>query len=278
MRRLKSISLTIPCVIGSYTSIACTLTLLSNKTRIKSGPATPYKEDAEESDSRFLTNFAPMQSIVTSHAQNDSGMFELNFHDDRYLPFEGAGVISRWRIELAQDQELRQFDYDTISDVLLHLRYTARDGGGLLKAAAIDRLKAIVAESEDVPLPRLFSARHEFASEWYKFLRPLESESKHVLKLSLIRERFPFPFRNRQFTLKEIELFLKFKGEVIHPSGNLLQVFVRSPETDPTAETSSLPGGTFNSLPTQYRWLAACFSNHVEPRSVGKLATRGPEG
>jgi hypothetical protein len=229
--------------------------VLSRWIRIKSAPATPYEEDIGQDDSRFLTNFAPMQSIVTSHAQNDSGMFELNFHDERYLPFEGAGVISRWRIELAQDKQLRQFDYDTISDVLLHLRYTARDGGGLLKAAAIDRLKAMVAESEDVPLPRLFSARHESGSEWSKVLRPLESESKHVLKLGLIRERFPFPFRNRQFTLKEIELFLKFKGDVIYPNGDLLQVFVRSPETDPTAETSSLPGGTFSSLLNQYAGL-----------------------
>ena len=27
-------------------------------------------------------------------------MFELNFHDERHVPFEGAGAISRWRIEL----------------------------------------------------------------------------------------------------------------------------------------------------------------------------------
>jgi hypothetical protein len=30
------------------------------------------------------------QSIATSNAQNDDGMFELNFRDERYLPFEGA--------------------------------------------------------------------------------------------------------------------------------------------------------------------------------------------
>ena len=53
-----------------------------------------------------------IQSISTSNAQNDSGTFELNFQDDRYLPFEGAGVISTWRLELGS--EYRQFDYDTI--------------------------------------------------------------------------------------------------------------------------------------------------------------------
>jgi hypothetical protein len=31
------------------------------------------------------------------------------------------------------DQDLRQFDYDTISDVVLHLKYTARNGGGRLR-------------------------------------------------------------------------------------------------------------------------------------------------
>ena len=257
MRRLKSVSLTIPCVVGPYTSVNCTLTLLSNKTRIKSAPAQPYAEDTEEDDNRFVTGFAPMQFIVTSHAQNDSGLFELNFRDDRYLPFEGAGVISRWRLELMQDKELRHFDYDTISDVILHLRYTARDGGGLLKTAAMDALKVMVSESDEVPLPRLFSARHEFASEWYKFLRPSESESKHVLKLNLVRERFPFPFRNRELTLKQMELFLKFKDDVTGymDSGALLNAYVRSPETDPMAETDSLPGGNFTSLSNQYAGL-----------------------
>jgi hypothetical protein len=27
-------------------------------------------------------------------------MFELNFRDERYLPFEGAGAISTWQLEL----------------------------------------------------------------------------------------------------------------------------------------------------------------------------------
>jgi len=255
MRRIKSVSLTIPCVIGPYTSVNCTLTLLSNKARIKSVPANPYAETEDAEDSRFLSNFAAIQSIVTSHAQNDGGLFELNFRDERYLPFEGAGAISRWRIELAQEKDLRQFDYDTISDVVLHLRYMARDGGGALRTAAMNELKALITETEDVPLARLFSARHEFASEWHRFLKPLESQSNHILKLGLTRERFPFPVRNRTLTLKEMELFLKFKGEVIHPTGPLLEVFVRSPETDAGVETNSLPGGVFSSLPNQYAGL-----------------------
>ena len=35
--------------------------------------------------------------------------------DERFLPFEGAGVISKWRLELPG--QYPQFDYSTISDV-----------------------------------------------------------------------------------------------------------------------------------------------------------------
>lgn len=98
MRRIKNVSLTIPCVIGPYTSINCTLTLLSSKTRINTliSQDQGYSENVEEGDDRFVANFAAIQSIATSHGQDDTGMFELNFRDERYLPFEYAGVISRY--------------------------------------------------------------------------------------------------------------------------------------------------------------------------------------
>ena len=52
----------------------------------------------------------PITSIAVSTGQNDSGVFELNFRDERYIPFEGAGAISKWRIELPGT--FREFDYD----------------------------------------------------------------------------------------------------------------------------------------------------------------------
>jgi hypothetical protein len=269
MRRLKSVSLTIPCVVGPYTSINCTLTLLSSKTRIES-KASNAETYAAQQEGQVISNFGAIQSIATSHAQNDSGLFELNFRDERYLPFEGAGAVSRWRIELTQDKELRQFDYDTISDVVLHLKYTARDGGGMLRASATDALKTLITESENVPLGRFFSAQHEFSSEWHRFLKPLESESNHVLRLDLIRERFPFPFRGRQLTLKEMELFLKFRGGVLHLSGELLKAFVRSPDTDATTQTESLPSSVFSSLPNQYAGLPHISGITLDKNLFGK--------
>jgi len=137
----------------------------------------------------------------------------------------------------------------------LHLKYTARDGGGLLKAAATEALKASIAESENTPLSRFFSARHEFPSAWHRFLKPLDAEPNHVLSLDLVRERFPFQLRRRQLTVQQMELFLKFKGDVLHESGELLPAFMRAPQTDSAVQTTSLPGGMLSSLPNQYAGL-----------------------
>ena len=84
LRRIKSISMTVPCVVGPYTSLNCTLTLAGNKIRVDNtaADATDYVKD-----SHFVTNFAASESISTSSGQNDSGLFVVNFNDERYLPF-----------------------------------------------------------------------------------------------------------------------------------------------------------------------------------------------
>jgi len=39
-------------------------------------------------------------------------MFALNFRRRRYLPFEGTGAISRWRLEMPKEANLnRLFDH-----------------------------------------------------------------------------------------------------------------------------------------------------------------------
>ena len=212
MRRIKSVGLTIPCVVGPYTSINCTLTLVDNKTRVKSSPAEPYPEEPE--DGRFISNFAALQSIATSHAKNDSGMFELNFRDDRYLPFEGAGVISTWLIDMPID--CNAFDFNTISDVILELRYTARDGGKLLQ----DKARQAVIAPPQTDLVRFFSARHEFPDQWHRLLHPVDAESAHTMLLDLSAERFPFRFRSRreQIDISRVEMFMVLKDGVTSPA------------------------------------------------------------
>jgi hypothetical protein len=212
MRRIKSMGVSIPCVAGPYTSISATLTLLQDKTRVSSITGSQYAEDTTATDERFVTNFVQLQSIATSQAQHDNGMFELNFRDERYLPFEGAGAVSRWRLELPD--AFRQFDYDTIPDVIFHLQYTAREGGAMLKQAAVEHLNDYMENaSGEEGLVRLFSLRHEFATEWHRFLHPVNGNP--VLSLTALGNRLPFFTRSKNVqNIKVTGVELLMRGTV----------------------------------------------------------------
>jgi len=199
-RRLRSVALTIPCVVGPYASINCTLTLLRSSIRVSPLSGDSYARlDAD--DGRFSDNFGSLQSIVTSSAQSDSGLFEPGLRDERYLPFENSGAISEWQLQLPADPskgEPAQFDYATISDVILHLRYTAREGGGLLRADAAENFKTLASEARAAGSVRLFSVRQEFPSEWAKFLaRPPVAGQPHKCVLKINSEHYPFWARGR---------------------------------------------------------------------------------
>lgn len=217
-RRIKSVSLSIPCIAGPYTTVNCSLRLLKNTIRINTSLNSEgnYEHENDEGlwidDNRFRTTNVAVTSIATSTGQNDAGMFEFNFRDERYLPFEGAGVISDWMIELSTEKELRQFDYSTISDVILHLRYTARESGGLFKNNAVSYIKKFLindAELSDQPFMRIFSMRHEFPTEWHKFLHPAIEGAEQVLSFTIGKERFPFLVQDRAIVVMKIEVFAK---------------------------------------------------------------------
>jgi hypothetical protein len=209
-RRIKSVAVSIPCVTGPYTSVNCTLTLLKSsirKTQVLRGDI--YEREGVEDD-RFSDYFGSLQSIVTSSGQNDSGLFETNLRDERYLPFEGSGAVSEWQLELPP-ANLRQFDYDTISDVVLHLRYTAREGGVLLRNGAVRNLNTRIDEAQAVGSVRLFSVRREFPSEWAKFtsVKIKDNIKTSPLILELRQEHFPFWSQEGLKAVKRVDWFAK---------------------------------------------------------------------
>lgn len=210
LRRIKSVSLTIPCVAGPYTPISAKLTLMSNRYRKNPKILEGYIEGLE--DPRFVNNVVGIQAIATSHAQNDSGLFELNFRDERYLPFEGAGAISSWRLELPT--EFRQFDYDTISDVIIQMNYTARDGGDTFKQMANANLRENINiwldASKESGFKRLFSLKDEFPKEWNQLL----TEKDHTTKLEISHRHFPLMMRDRKLTVNAVYFYLEPAGAI----------------------------------------------------------------
>jgi hypothetical protein len=209
MRRIKTVSVSIPCVTGPHTSINCTLSLQKStirKSTLMEGEEYGRKPDE---DKRFIDYFGTIQSIVTSSAQNDSGLFEINMRDERYLPFEGSGAISTWKLELPPD--LRLFNYDTITDVILHMRYTARQGGDTLKNGAMESLKGKIGGIDEAVLVQLFSLKHDFPTEWHQFVN---AEPPVNFRAVIKKERFPYLVQgtDTSLTFNKIELITIEQG------------------------------------------------------------------
>ncbi|KAF3917641.1 hypothetical protein AA313_de0206829 [Arthrobotrys entomopaga] len=206
-RRIKSVSLTIPCIIGPYTTVNCVLRLVDHKYRIDASTAQNYEEQ-KQSDPRFRTMQVPIQSIATSSGQNDAGVFELQFRDDRYIPFEGAGAISKWSLELPD--KYRQFNYSAISDIVLHIKYTSKDGGGLLKQEAEKSVAAVLEDSNASQSQLVLDLRADFGTEWYRFTKS-QLEGRRTITLANLSRMLPYLATYRGITVTKVHLFTTYK-------------------------------------------------------------------
>ncbi len=249
------VSVTIPCVTGPHTSVHCKLQLLKSSFRRNTDLAAGYDRRATEetgvSDDRFIDDRSALEAIVTSTGQNDSGLFEPTMRDERYLPFEGAGAISTWRLELPT--QFRTFDYDTISDVILHLRYTARDGSGELRAQAAESSMNLLGAPDDRPLFRLFSLRHEFPAEWHRFVSSPAS-AVNAKTVDLAATRFPYFVQGREIAVKLARAIARTK------SADPVRVAVA-----PGRATPDLSGDTWTGEDGPGPWT---FGTDADPKSV----------
>ena len=192
MRRIKSVAISIPSVVGPYASVNCTISLQSSSVRTSPLLANGvYGRDPTQDDIRFTDYFGATDVIVTSGASNDAGMFETNLRDERFLPFEGAGAISTWTLTLPG--ELRAFDYSSISDVILHIRYTAREAGGSLGQTATKELLKVFADAGRSPQALILNLKHDFPTEWAAFVDGAGA-SRFTAKLN--SDFFPYYVQN----------------------------------------------------------------------------------
>lgn len=267
-RRIKNVALSIPCVTGPYTSVNCTLTLTRSSIRTRALIDDGYARIVDAEDPRFSDYFGSLQSIVTSTGQNDSGLFETNLRDERYLPFEGSGVISEWQLQLPanpSNNDPLQFDYNTISDVILHIRYTAREAGGLLRNGAIANLTNQINAAKTVGSVRLFSLRHEFPTEWARFksIKIGGAIPDAELILDIREEHFPYWSKGRLESVKKRVFWKQDSTEVVRetpssgvveetPSSSEVEVLTHKPDGTTTTATLATPDITLPETPNKF--------------------------
>jgi hypothetical protein len=132
-----------------------------------------------ETPTSIRGNWRPSQQVAFSEPDEygfTTGLFELRFDTDRFLPFEGTGAVSRWRLQLSGPDvaEVRR----NLTDVAIKVRYTAFTGGDAFAAEVHRALRP-------APRARLFDVATDFPEAWE------QAGATGVLELPLTRALFP---------------------------------------------------------------------------------------
>jgi hypothetical protein len=259
-RIISGVRISIPCVVGPYTNVSAKLTLQESKVRRTptTGPDVLIALPAQ------LT-----PSIAASTGNNDSGQFEFSFRDERYLPFEGAGAISAWRLDLPS--RLRLFDYATIPDVILHLSYRALDDGAFRDTVESGLVDTLTTYAATAGMHRLFSLRHDFPDAFYQLLHPAgTAQETHI---TLGREHFPYFLAGQTLTITSASLFIQPQeadpadttGLAISLNNNLATTWTTPPKTNLRSADISVSG------PALADWTIKVTAGHVDPASVNDM-------
>lgn len=105
-RRIRQISVTLPALTGPYQDVRAVLS---------------YGGDVRLPDG--------CKAIAVSHGMNDSGQFQLDFSDGRWLPFEGIAVDNDNSLTLSfpgATTDKQKALLLSLSDIIVHIRYTIR--------------------------------------------------------------------------------------------------------------------------------------------------------
>jgi hypothetical protein len=197
-RKIKAVAVSIPALVGPYQNIKATLTQLSN--HVVQRPdvsAVNFLLGGDTSKTPgpavLRSNWKINQQIALSRGSGDAGLFQLNFNDERYLPFEGTGAVSTWRLEMPR--ATNRINFSTISDVVLSINYTAQDGGGLFRSqvTSLAALKPYFGS-------QLISFNQTYSSQWFAFMQDHSNAGSQTLRFELAASMIPPHLENSRLT------------------------------------------------------------------------------
>lgn len=243
-RQIKTVSISIPAVVGPYQNINATLTQISNAVITVSDIGavefliTKGKEDSQRPSSSVLReNWVPNQKIAISKGIDDNGMFTLNFNDDRYLPFEGTGAVSKWKISMPP--ETNRINFESISDIIIKISYCAKDGGEAFAEEIKSKLSSI-----GVPYTsyKYFELKRNFPSSWQIFINNNSQEDNKkitfTLGQSVLQPNIKNPMLESIYLLLETEDNILVSDSLVE--GNFLELKINNTESYPISIVNNI--------------------------------------
>ncbi|MGL4599470.1 MAG: neuraminidase-like domain-containing protein, partial [Bacteroidia bacterium] len=182
-RKIKAISISIPAVVGPYQSINATLTQTNNIILLKpQTDAVSFLLDPTSTrpdNSTLRENWIPSQQIALSKGIDDMGLFTLNFNDERLLPFEGTGAVSSWTLKMPPERN--RFNFDSISDVLVKVYYTALDGGEKFGA---DVVRLNQQKDQSTTYAKMINLKQAFPNAWNQLINSTATSRNITFKVT----------------------------------------------------------------------------------------------
>jgi receptor-binding and translocation channel-forming TcA subunit of Tc toxin len=259
-RLVKSVRVTMPGVVGPYTTVGAKLTMTAGS--LRPSPTSALAATTPQ------PNIA--SAIATSTGVGDSGVFDLTFRDERYLPFEGAGAVSSWRLELPG--QLRSFDYGTISDVVMHLSYTALDDDAFRTTVENSIVNSLKKTAQSNGLFRLLSLRFDFPAAYAQLTGPTAPANTSTT-FAMDAARFPYFLSSTTLDLTSAQLYLVGQGTgpvtttglTMSVNGTTASAWTTDPATGLPTATVPLSGALVGN------WTVAVPSGHVDPAKIADV-------
>jgi hypothetical protein len=186
-RKIQRIAVTVPAVVSPYQNLHGMLTQTGNVVVMAADiGAVKFllgEETNTPTDAVLRYDWRANQQIALSTGVADTGLGPADGSDDRYVPFEGTGAVSQWRLELPFASN--RIDYGTISDVIFTVTYSAVSGGKKFS----DEVKAVL--PQDYAGAKLINLAQEFSSSWYAFMHPGSGAETQSLLFKIPRPFFP---------------------------------------------------------------------------------------
>lgn len=105
----------------------------------------------------------PSESIAFTSPTEATGIFELQPENELLLPFETMGVDTNWELRLPR--AANRFDFDTLSDVVFTIEYTALHSSDYRHQIIQEMDRSYSAE-------QAYSIKREFPDLWYQLHHP----------------------------------------------------------------------------------------------------------
>ncbi len=238
--RWLSLNFTFPMIIGPNTNLSAAVRMEKNYIRTKKtaiGTAQDFamKTESDGTDNRFVQSNTPFKEVIISTGLNDSG-FNLDpssnsneAYQQQYHPFEHAGFISEWSIDLNQknaESDYSQVNWDSLSDVIISGVLNIDTDYGDYAIGAGKYIDSLFKDTgREQPFLLLLDVKNDLANELNKFRT---DNTATQFSFNVDKTRFPYITQNNKITLKEIALVTKANLQTNNFTGTNQLKFERS--------------------------------------------------